>query len=115
MKIYKMLADEYPELKLIADGFVPDPRTSVAVVAIEAGHYVGRVFLMSPVHIEGPWVREDKRNIGLGTKLMERAELEAKKLGISSLFAYGADDYLESQLRRLGYVKQRLTVWKKEI
>lgn len=115
MKMYRLLPDEYNELKSIADGFCPDPRTSVAVVAIEAGHYVGRVFLVSPVHVEGPWVREDKRKYGLGTKLMERAELEAKKLGLSSLFAYGADDYLESQLRRLGYVKQRLTVWKKEI
>jgi len=110
-----MLPDEFPELAKVHDGFMPDPKQSVALIAIDAGKYVGRIFLVSPAHVEGPWVDEEYRGRGLFQKLVARAEEEAKKAGIHSLFAYGADDYMESLIRRLGYTKQRLTVWKKEL
>src|SRR5215469_8661055 len=110
--IERLPEERFDDLKKVHDGFVPDPKNSVVLVAMEGGHYIGRVFLMAPAHVEGPWVREDRRSNGLGTSLMHAVEDTAKALGIRELFAYGADDYLESQLRRLGYQKQRLTVWK---
>ena len=33
MTIRELKAEEFPMLKVVADGFVPDPRISVAVIA----------------------------------------------------------------------------------
>lgn len=111
----KLAPEEFPILKQVHEGFQPDPKTSIAVLADENDEIVGRVFLMAPVHVEGPWVRDDKRGSTLGARLMSRAELEARECGVTKLFAYAANGQLADYLERLGYKKQPFTVWAKDI
>ena len=44
-----------------------------------------------------------------------KMEQEAKTYGITTLFAYGVNEYMDRQIERLGYKKQPFTVWTKEI
>jgi predicted N-acetyltransferase YhbS len=114
-KIEKLEACDYPILATVHDGLVPDPKTTIAMIAREGDNVIGRVFLMAPVHVEGPWVDESKRGSTLGKRLMDAAEKEAKAIGIKTLMAYGADSVLENYLERLGYRNMNLSVWAKEL
>ena len=115
MELVRLKPEEYPQLASVHEGFQPDPRNSIAIVAREDKHIIGRVFIVAPAHVEGPWVTESKRGSLLGKCLMARAESEAKKAGITKLFAYGASAELEDYLVRLGYRQEPLTVWSKDI
>ena len=105
---------QFDVLRTVHEGFVP-PDGSAAIVARDGGEIVGRVFLMAPVHVEGPWVKEDLRGHTLGYRLMEAAAQKAKECGVSKLFAYAADATLANYLGRLGYKQEPFTVWTKEI
>lgn len=111
--LYTLSAEEFPMLASISDGVVPDPKSSRAILANDENGIAGRVFLMSPTHVEGPWVRGDLRGSTLAARLMFRAEQEAKDCGITRLFAYAASDELADYLSRLGYKKEPYTVWSK--
>lgn len=102
-------------LPQIHDGFVPDPRTSIAIVGFDDGRPVARVFLMSPAHIEGPYIEESLRNGIEGLRLMDAVEWEAQRAGIKKLLAYAVDETIEGYLTRLGFTKMQMTVWSKEI
>lgn len=115
MRVFKLIPDEYDALAKVADGTVPDPRNSIAIMAIDKGEYEGRVFVIAPAHIEGVWVSKKYRGSKLFSVLVHRAEDEARKSGIKQLFAYGANKEMEDYIGRLGYAKQELTVWKKEL
>lgn len=115
IQLRKLEPDQFDVLKRIHEGFCPDSKTSIAVVAERDGEPVGRVFLLAPAHIEGPWVREDLRGSILGARLMKRAEEEALGIGITKLFAYSISDQLSDYLKRLGYKDERMTVWSKEL
>jgi N-acetylglutamate synthase-like GNAT family acetyltransferase len=106
---------EYAALGGIADGFQPPPGSSIVVVARRDQRIIGRAFLLAPVHLEGPWVDEDYRGTTLAHRLVMRAEAEAKKEGVSNLFAYASNHVLAGYLSRIGYQKSELTVWTKEI
>lgn len=108
-------ADEYGRLKDVADGICPDPKITRVLVAEQDGQIVGRTMLMAPTHIEGTWVREDQRGGFLGKRLLDGIEAEAKKTGISRLFAYAADVMVAHYLRRLGYQPVEVTVFYKDI
>jgi len=114
-RIEKLTPEAYGLLKTVHEGFCPDPRTSIALVAKDGEEIVGRVFLVAPVHAEGPWVRDDRRGGMIGKWLMDWAEQEAKMAGCKHLFAYGDNEELEGYLVRLGYEKQNLTVYKKAL
>lgn len=113
--IQKLSAKNYSVLAGVADGFQPDPNTSVALLAAVDNEIVGRIFLLAPTHIEGPWIRADHRNGILAKRLVDSAAKEAKECGITKLFAYGVDETIECYLERLGFEKLRMTVWSKEI
>lgn len=115
VQIHKLEAAEYPVLCQMDDGFKPDPQTSIALVAKQDGEFVGRIFLLAPVHLEGPWVRPDKRGGMVGKRLVDKAEEEARAIGVTKLFAFGSSEDLEDYLHRLGFKKQPLTVWAKEL
>jgi len=112
-RIEQLSPGDYGVLATLHEGCVPDPKTSIVGVAKDGEEIVGRVFLLCPAHVEGPWVREDRRGGFVGKRLMDWAEAEAKSAGCQHLFAYGDSDDLEGYLQRLGYEKQKLTVWKK--
>lgn len=115
IEIHKLGADEYPALCQIADGFNPDPKCSVALLAKDGEEVLGRIFLVAPVHLEGPWVREDARGRAILWRLVERAREEAKAMGITRLLAFGAGAQMEDYLKRADFKKLNLTVWAKEI
>ena len=116
MVTYRTLVQhEYPELKGIADGFVPEWGASIAILARDSERTVGRILLLAPTHLEGIWVEEGYRNREVADKLMERAEAEASLCGVKKLFAYAISPAIERRLSGLGYKKQDLTVWAKEL
>lgn len=115
ISIEKLDPEDFKELANIGDGFTPNPETSVAIVARSGGKIIGRIFLLAPVHVEGPLVLDEYRGSTLLKRLVDRAESEAKDAGVTTLFAYGASEKLEEYLDRLGYTKRNLTVWSKEI
>lgn len=111
IEIHKLTESEYPILCQIADGFKPNPKSSVALVAREGDEVLGRIFLVAPMHLEGPWIREDARGRAILWKLVERARVEAKDMGITRLLAFGAGPEMEDYLKRLDFTKLALTVW----
>jgi GNAT superfamily N-acetyltransferase len=115
LTIRELAAEEFPLLGNVHEGLIPDPLQSVAIVAEKDGEILGRVFLMQPVHVEGPWVREDHRGGTIGKRLMDQAELSAFTRGIKTVFAYAADAHLAGYLERLGYKKSELMVFTKDL
>ena len=115
VELRTLVEHERPDLTLSEIGvFSPDHRTSISIVARDNERTVGRVFLVAPTHVEGMWIRESHRGGMLAHRLMKRAEEEAALCGIKRLYAYGnakTQDYLS----RLGYKKQELTVWTKDL
>ena len=117
MQLRRLSSTEYYEvLPKLHDGFCPDPKMSIAIVAENNDQVIGRIFLVTPVHLEGPWVRHSPKTLGhwLSIALIKEAEKEAKGLGISKLFAYGTDK-TEAALQKLGFSRSQMTVWEKEI
>lgn len=97
------------------DGVQFPPNRSIALVAENDSEIVGTVFLVEPLHIEGPWVKESERGGILGYRLMQAAENAARGIKVKTLFAYAATDELADYLQRLGYSKMPLTVYAKEL
>lgn len=71
--------------------------------------------LLSPVHLEGPWVADEKRGTNLLSRLVHEAECAAKRCGLTKLFAFAVDAQIEDYLTRLGYKPNPMTVWEKAI
>lgn len=115
IKMRKLDESEYPRLAHVAEGYIPPADRSIVMIAENDGEITGRIILVSPTHIEGPWIRDDKRCGVIGMRLIEAAEREAKKIGIRTLFAYAVSSEIEDYLGRLGFGKKDLTVWSKEI
>jgi predicted N-acetyltransferase YhbS len=114
VNIRKLKFEEYDMLKDVFEGFVP-PKNSIAMIAEDEGRIVGRVFLVEPVHVEGPWVAESHRGGTVGARLMQSAEKQLKEIGLSKVMAFGSDEVLENYLQRLGYKRLDLSVWEKEL
>jgi N-acetylglutamate synthase-like GNAT family acetyltransferase len=113
--IEKLAPDKFDELYQFADGYVPDPKLSWAFVARKDGRIVGRIFILAPAHVEGPYIEPEERRGTIGARLMQILEKEALDIGISKLFAYANSPQIEDYLSRLGYIKSAMTVWEKEI
>ena len=115
IEIARLDKSEFPVLKTIGEGFLPDPKISIALIAKDGNDIIGRIFLLAPTHIEGIWIKSGHRNRFLGKRLMDAAQSEAKRCGLTRLFAYGAYPETEEYLSRLGFKKEPLTVWAKDI
>lgn len=114
-EIRKLEDSEYPLLLGVEEGYCPDPKSSLAVVAEEGGNIIGRMLLISPAHIEGTWVAEGYRKGTTGIRIMKFMEAEARKIGLTKLFSYAETPEIEDYLGRLDYKKCNVTVWAKEI
>src|SRR5690242_18066041 len=113
---FRRLRDaEFPKLKQVAEGTVPDPSVTVAVVAEDAGQIVARMFLMAPQHIEGTWIAESHRNSTVAARLLKRMEQEAANAGITNVLAYSLSDEVSDYLSRLGYKRTEAVVFQKEL
>jgi Acetyltransferase (GNAT) family len=115
IKIERLHPSEFDLLKEVHDKFMPSPDKSVAVVARSGEAIIGRIFLMAPTHVEGPWIAPSWRGGPLFKRLVDAIEIEARSEGIKSLMAYAVDATMELYLERLGYTKLPMTVWAKEL
>jgi N-acetylglutamate synthase-like GNAT family acetyltransferase len=96
-------------------GALPE-KSSVAVVARDgAGEICGTLVLVCPWHLEGAWVRPDKRGSPVLGALVRKAEAIAVRAGLTRLFAYGASPEMEDYIERLGYERMPLSVWAKTV
>ncbi len=105
----------YEQLATVQEGYIPDPDNSIVVLAKDKNEIVGRTMLIRPWHIEGTWLKEGKRRGVVGHLMLNKLEQEAKSAGISQLFSYAMQPEIEGYLERMGYKKQPVTVWTKDI
>lgn len=115
LTVERLPDNEYQKLADIAEGFVPNPSFSRAIVVKEDGEIVGRAFLLYPVHIEGVWIREDKRNATILRQLVDATFQEARKLGLTKVLAFGMYDKMEEYLERLKFKRLGWSVWNHEV
>lgn len=111
----RLAPEEFPTLKTVADGYMPDPRKSIVVLAKDGSEAIGRIMLLAPAHIEGTWVADRARKGLVLRQLVGAIELEAAAEGIKELFAYSPNEQVGDYLERLGYVKMPLTIYAKEL
>lgn len=105
---------EYERLAYVEEGYVPDPDSSLALVVEEEGKIVGRMMLIPMYHIEGTWIEQEHRGGQILARMMKHMEDAAKSKGLTKLLSYATPE-VESYIERLGYTKQQLTVWAKDI
>lgn len=115
MIVERLPDTEFEALTKIDDGYMPDPATSIVIVAKECGEIVGRMMLLSLVHIEGTWISESHRSGRVLVKMMKEMEKQAHQAGVRTLFAYSGDDKVSDYLVRLGYKKTPLVIFEKEL
>lgn len=115
MKIERLPEDQYDVLMEIEEGFVPDPNSSIVVVARDDGEVVGRMFLLSLAHIEGTWINAQHRNGTVLVRMIRLMEKEASNVGLKTIFAYAKTDNVASYLERLGYKRTEMAVFEKEL
>lgn len=110
MTIRRLKSEEYPLLKNVADGFVPDPENSIAIVAEDDGEIVGRMLLVALPHIEGTWIDPRRRKGSLLAKMFRQMESEAP---VPRLFAFTPTGTISGYIERLGYSKLDVEVHEK--
>lgn len=113
IEIRELPSQEFDRLKDFADGFCPNADHSVALVAEDDKNLIGRIFLISPVHIEGPHVEPDYRGSTVFKRLVVAAEEKARAEGINKVFCFAKDDQMADYIERLGYKPSQLTVYEK--
>jgi N-acetylglutamate synthase-like GNAT family acetyltransferase len=113
IEIRKLNPSEFGLLESVDDGYSPNPQHSIAVVAHNQHHIVGRIFLVAPTHIEGVFVERPWRNGTVMKRLVDAIEMEARAEGITKVFCFAKDDQMADYIERLGYKLSQLTVYEK--
>ena len=93
------------------------PDGTLVLYAVEQGEIVGRqAYLLLP-HLEGSWVREDKRSSTIGYRLVKKMEEAVKESGYPVVFAYALDASPEvgEYLERMEYEKLPLSIYMKNV
>lgn len=114
MEVRALKPEEWGVLAEAPDGLVLDNRWVTAVVALEGGKLVGRMYLCLMPHIEGTWVSENHRHGSVAFRVEKEMEKVAKGLGIGIILAYSGPEH-ERYLERLGFEKAQVTVWSKRL
>lgn len=114
--IDRIAPEGYPQLATVEEGYIPDPESSIVILAKDENEIIGRTMLIRPWHVEGTWLKEGRRRGIVGSMMFKRMEVEAKSEGITKLMSYAMTPEVEDYLIRLGYVKnEAVTVWTKDI
>jgi len=113
--VERLNPSEWDLLKVGGEGFCPNPDHSIAVVARNNSQIVGRAFLVPLVHLEGSHIESSWRKGPVLKQLMSGIEIEARAEGLKKIFSYAATEIVEGYLIRLGYKKENLTVWSKDL
>jgi GNAT superfamily N-acetyltransferase len=107
--------EEYPILRDFPGGFVPNTANSIALVSFDGDKPIGRMLLVTMVHIEGTFVQESYRKTTIGYRMLKEAEHQAKNAGLKTVMAYVPTQEVADYLARLGYQQMPVTVWSKEL
>ena len=114
MEVRELTPEEIVAAREI-DG-VEFPAEALMLGAVDAdGKVVGRIVLMSLLHIEGTWVDEAHRGGSLAVRLVRKAENMLADNGFTSAIAYTSEEQPEigEYLQRFGYSRLPLTIWQK--
>ena len=112
---------EFEKLLSVDDGYCPDPNRSIAMVAENGHHIIGRLFLIAPAHVEGVYIQEPWRGGSIFKEMMDAMEIEARAEKINRLIAYATSTGMEQYIsRKCGYKRSivngfPVTVWQKEL
>ena len=96
---------------------LPWPIDSFVSYAIEQNEIIARLGAMPIMHLEGLWIREDRRNSLILPRLVAKVENKLISEGRSIAMAFAVDgrpemaDYLE----RLNYLEMPLKVYSKAL
>ncbi len=115
MIVERLPDTEFDALRKIDDGYRPDPASSIVIVAKENGEIVGRMMLLSLVHLEGTWINPRLRRGYVLVKMMKEMEKQAYEAGVRTMFAYSMNEHVSDYLARLGYKKSELEHFEKEL
>lgn len=105
------------EARLIDPEGVQWPPDSVVALAREGDEVIGRQGMIELPHLEGCWVREDKRGTRLAAQLVATMEETLKTFGRSHVFAFvhDGDEHVAAYLERFGYARFPVTVYAKAL
>lgn len=105
------------EARLIDPENLPWPGDSAVLYAIENNEVVGRMGIIELPHIEGTWIREDKRNSSIGFRLITKLENILEEENRSAIFAFAANNQPEisNYLERLGYSLMPVKIYMKPL
>lgn len=116
IEIARLNPSGFDELKQVDDGFVPNPDHSIVVVARNEQRIIGRLFAMSPVHVEGIFVEERYRGGNLFKDMMSAMEVELRAEKIRKALAFSVrpeiGHYIE---RKCGYTKLPWAVYERTL
>jgi hypothetical protein len=115
LKVKRLAPDEYEKLRNVEEGYVPDPAHSIVIVAELDEKIVGRAMLIRPFHVEGTWLDHSIRKGTVGIRMFRLLEEEVKKIGMTKIFSYSQSDEVSGYLERMGYKKQDVTIWVKDV
>ncbi len=97
------------------------PHDSVILYALEENgenrEIVGRIGIIQLPHIEGTWIREDKRNSRVLSRLISKVENILEEAGRTAVFSFAdkRDANVINYLERLGYTQLPLKVYMKPL
>jgi RimJ/RimL family protein N-acetyltransferase len=112
---FKVLRGE--QAKTIDPEGVLWPPDSLVTFAERGNKIVGRCALIELPHIEGTWVAKEEQKSTIAFRMVNGAEKTLKHLGAKHVIAFVEANNAEVQgyVERMGYKKQRLEVWVKEL
>ena len=115
MEIRPLTADEINQAEAL-DGVQFPPENSLIIGAVtNSGKVIGRIVLMSLVHLEGTHVAEPFRGTPVALKLVAEAERTLRSNGLTSVIAYTpeTDPTIGQYMKRVGYERLPVEVWQK--
>ena len=113
--VERLPAEDYDTLLTVEEGYCPDPKTSIAVVAKEDGVVIGRMMLIGVAHVEGAWISDRYRSGAVLERMTKEIEKQAREAGISTVFAYSQTHEMDGYIERLGYERSPLRVFRKDL
>lgn len=113
--VERLPAEEYDALLMVCEGYVPDPKTSIAVVARHEGVIIGRMMLIGVAHVEAAWINDRYRNGTVLERMTKEIEAQARAAGIKTVFAYSETTEMDGYIERLGYDRCPLRVYRKDL
>lgn len=112
---YCMLPGDLNYLGATPDDPIIFPKEFQIIAAFDDKGLAGRIMMCALPHMEGTWVREDKRGSKVALHLVRMMEQFIAYVGNTYAWAFvqESDQEVADYMARIGYTKIPLTVWTK--